>query len=67
MAKLLKEAELDDRFNVQMKKIQDAVSKLEGVIADMQKPGSMNRPVSSQLSALRFAAEDLKRLHGLMS
>jgi hypothetical protein len=67
MAKLLKEAELDDRFNIRMNKIQDAISKLEGIIAEMQKPGSMNKPVRSQLGALRLAAEDLKRLYEQMS
>jgi hypothetical protein len=67
MAKLLKEAELDDRFNIQMNKIQDAIGKLEDIIAEMQKPGSMNKPVRSQLAALRIAAEDLKSLHEQMS
>lgn len=62
MGKLLKEAALDDKFNVQMKKVQDAIPKLNDILDEMKQPSSMTRPVSSQLMALRYAAEDLKKL-----
>jgi hypothetical protein len=63
MGKLLQEAALDDRFTVQMKKIEDAIDKLRDVVGEMTKPGGMTKPVSSQKMAIRHAAEDLKRLH----
>ena len=63
MAKLLKEAAIDDRFNVQMKKVQDAVSKLNDILADSKAPGSMTKLVATQKMMLRHAAEDFKRLH----
>jgi hypothetical protein len=63
MGNLLKEAALDDRFNVQMKKIEDAIGKLRDITSEMTKPGGMTKPVSSQKMAIRHAAEDLKRLH----
>jgi len=62
MSKLIQEAALDDAFNVQMKKIQDAVSKLDGIIDQMQAPGSMHHLVQTQRMALRHGAEDLQRL-----
>ncbi len=64
MSKLIQEATLDDAFNAQMKKVQDAVRKLDDVIDEMKKPGSMTKPTKTQLMQLRYAAEDLKRLHG---
>jgi hypothetical protein len=63
MRNLLKEAALDDRFNTQMKKIEDAIDKLRAVLGDMDKSGGITKPVSSQKMAIRHASEDLKRLH----
>jgi hypothetical protein len=59
MGKLLKEAALDDKFNVQMGKIQDAISKLNDLVGQMT---GMTKPVASQKLAVRHAAEDLKAL-----
>lgn len=59
MGKLLKEAALDDKFNVQMAKIQDAISKLNDLVGQMT---GMTKPVASQKLAVRHAAEDLKAL-----
>lgn len=63
MAKLLKEAALDDRFNVQMKKAQGALDVLTDIIEEMNKPGSMTKATSGQKMQLKHAAEDFKRLH----
>ena len=62
MGKLLKEAALDDRFNTQLKKIQDAIDKLTDVVTDMKKPGSNSAPTATQKMQLKYAAEDLKSL-----
>jgi hypothetical protein len=62
MAKLIKEAEADDRFNTQMKKVQDAVSKLDDLIGSMQGAGSMTKMTSTQKIQLKYVAEDFKRL-----
>lgn len=62
MTRLIQEAELDDRFNAQMKKVQDAIGKLNDIVDDMKKPGSMTKPVASQKTQVRLAADDLKRL-----
>jgi hypothetical protein len=62
MGKLIQEAEVDDRFNTQMKKVQDAASKLDDIIDEMKRPGSMTKPVASQKTALRNAAKDFERL-----
>lgn len=59
MGKLLKEAALDDKFNAQMGKIQDAISKLNDIVDQMT---GMTKPVASQKLAVRHAAEDLKTL-----
>ncbi len=63
MSRLIQEAELDDRFNTQMKKVQDAISRLGEIIDQMTAPASMHKPTGTQRMQLRYAAEDLKRLH----
>ena len=62
MGKLLQEAELDDRFNVQMKKVQDAIGKLDDILDAMLKGGSMTKVVKSQQNQLQYAADDFERL-----
>jgi hypothetical protein len=62
MARLIQEADIDNRFNVQMKKVQDAIDALNDIVDDMTKPGSMSKPTQSQKSQVRYAAEDLKKL-----
>jgi Skp family chaperone for outer membrane proteins len=66
MTKLIQEAALDDRFNAQMKKIQDALDRLNDIVAEMQKPGSMTKPTATQQMQVKYAAQDLKELHGRM-
>ena len=61
--RLLQEAALDEALNAQLKKVQDAIAKMEGIIGQMQAPGSMTKPTRTQLAQLRYAAEDLKQLH----
>ena len=62
MGKLLKEAAIDERFNVQIRKVQDAIDKLREIVKD-SKSDRMTRLVTSQRLALRHAAEDFKKLH----
>lgn len=62
MGKLLREAAIDDRFNVQMRKVQDAIDKLREIVADSKKD-RMSHLITSQKLALRHAAEDFKKLH----
>jgi len=57
--KLIQEAALDDQFNTQLGKIQEAVSKLNHIVATMTAPGSSTKPVKSQGNALRQVARDL--------
>lgn len=61
--RLIQEAELDDRFSTQLKKVQNAISQLDDILDAMQAPGSMQKPTATQRMQLRYAAEDLKRLH----
>ncbi len=60
--KMLQEASLDEAFNTQMKKVQDAVDKLNGIIEKMQAEGSTTTLTRIQQAQLRFAAEDFKKL-----
>lgn len=55
--KLLTEATLDDQFNQQMAKIQDAIAKLEALSKKFAE-GDV-RPVESQFRALQRASTDL--------
>lgn len=57
--KLITEAALDDQFNAQMIKVQDAVIKLEKLAEKFDKT---TRPVASQISALKAAASDFTKL-----
>lgn len=52
--KLITEAEFDDKFNVEMAKIQDAIQKLEDLIEK-----DRHTPVGSQVRALERASHDL--------
>ena len=61
--KMLQEASLDEAFNTQMKKVQDAIDKLSDIIDKMQAPGSMTKLIRTQQMQLRHAAEDFKKLH----
>ena len=60
--KLIQEADLDDRFNTQMRKVQDAIHQLLGIVDQMTAKGSMTKPVPSQKMALKHAAEDFKSM-----
>ena len=62
MGKLLKEAAIDDRFNVQMNRIQQAIIALEKLTDELVQAG----PVGSQRTALQAAASDLKRLYAAL-
>lgn len=62
---LLQEAELDDQFNVQMGKIQQAIIKLEALAGSFNK--AQHWPVRSQVSALERSGKDLENLAHLMS
>ena len=59
--KMLQEAVLDDKFNVQMGKIQAAISKLNDVAAEML-ADKLTYPVMSQIRSAEQAARDLTRL-----
>jgi hypothetical protein len=58
--KLITEATLDDTFNKQMMKIQDAIEALEKMPAMFTSQKSW--PVSSQVRALEIASKDLDKL-----
>lgn len=58
--KLITEAALDDQFNVQMGKIQDAIKKLQDLSKKFDR--SMHMPVRSQVTALNTASKDLETL-----
>jgi len=62
MGKLLQEADLDDRFNKQMAKVQDAVHQLLGIVDLMTAKGSMMKPTNTQRMQLKHAAEDFKSM-----
>jgi hypothetical protein len=62
MGKLLKEAAIDDRFNTQMKKVQDALDKLRDIV-DESRANAMAYLTNTQKMQLRHAAEDFKKLH----
>lgn len=62
MGKLLREAAIDDRFNTQMRKVQDAIDKLREIVKE-SKADRMTHLITSQKLALRLAAEDFKKLH----
>lgn len=61
--KMLQEASLDEAFNAQMKKVQDAIDKLGDIVGKMQADGSMTKLTKTQQMQLRYAAEDFKKLH----
>lgn len=63
MGKLLKEAAIDDRFNKQIMKAQDAIDALTGILEEMNKADSMTKATDLQKRQLRHCAEDFKRLH----
>lgn len=56
LPELVKESNIDDRFNAQMKKVQSALEELKGIVS------KMDSPVASQRMQLRHASEDFKRL-----
>lgn len=60
--KLIQEAALDDKFNVQMKKVQDVVDKLNAIIDESRKD-RMSYLTSSQKMQLRIAADDFRKLY----
>lgn len=61
MGKLLKEAALDDRFNTQMKKVQDAIDKLRDIV-EASRDNAMAYMTDTQKMQLKHAAEDFKSL-----
>lgn len=54
--KLIQEASLDDQFNRQMMKIQDAIEALEKMAPQME------FPVASQVRMLEQAASDIQKI-----
>lgn len=60
---LIQEAEIDDQFRAQVGKIQDAISKLNDIVGKMNGEGSMHKVTATQRMQLRYAAENLKKLH----
>lgn len=64
--KLLQEAQLDDKFNKELDKIQKAISKLNEIAATMTAPGSTVKPVKSQAFAVRVIADDIKGLADIL-
>jgi hypothetical protein len=65
--KLIQEAALDDKFNTQLGKIQDAISKLNDIVASMTAPNSVSKPVRSQAFAIKVVADDLKDMAALLA
>jgi hypothetical protein len=65
--KLIQEAALDDKFNTQLGKIQDAISKLNDIVVTMTAPGSQSKPVRSQAFAVKVIADDLKDLAAILA
>lgn len=63
-SKLLAEAAIDDQFNVQMNKIQQAIIKLEKIALGFGDGGE--KPVRTQQIALSSAASDLKKIEAMM-
>lgn len=58
---MLQEASIDEAFNRQLGKIQDAIDELQKIHARFEKENV--KPVSTQVTALRYAAEDMEKLH----
>lgn len=63
MSRLLQEATLDEKFNNEMRKIQGAIDNLQVILDQMKDPSAMSKPTPIQRMQLRYAAEDLKKLH----
>lgn len=63
--KLLQEAALDDQFNVQLSKIQEAIIKLEKLAGSFNK--QQHWPVRTQIRGLEVAQKDLENLVTLYS
>jgi hypothetical protein len=61
--KLINEAALDDKFNIEMAKIQDAIEKLEKIAVGY---GGDISPVKSQRVALSNAIVDLTKIQTTM-
>lgn len=65
--KLLNEAAVDDEFNRQMAKIQDAIEKLFALTKKFDNLGGTGiKPVTSQFSALQRASNDLDSIARVM-
>ena len=62
--KLLAEATIDDQFNVQMGKIQQAIIELEKIAETFSKGDAT--PVASQKAALNAASQDLLKVRNFM-
>lgn len=58
--KMITEANLDDKFNKHLQKVQDGVQELMKLTDEFKKQSI--RPVSTQVTALAFAAEDIAQL-----
>jgi hypothetical protein len=61
---LLTEASIDDQFNTQMDKIQQAIIKLEKIALGFGDGGE--KPVRTQRTMLNAAASDLKKIEAMM-
>lgn len=62
--KLLTEASIDDQFNIQMNKIQQAIIKLEKIALGFGEGGA--KPIASQKNALAAASQDLVMIRAMM-
>ena len=60
---MIKEAEAKSQFDVQIGRIQDAIAKLDGIVTKMVDLGPAGKPTTTQRMALRYAAEDIDKLH----
>lgn len=57
---MITEANLDDKFNKNLQKVQDGIQELVKLAEEFKK--QTIRPVSTQVTALQFAAEDITQL-----
>lgn len=69
MKNLLHEASVDDQFNVQMDKIQQAIIKLEKIALNFDPSpqyGKGLKPVRTQKTMLDAASQDLIKIRNMM-
>lgn len=64
--KLLQEADLDDRFNSELGKIQDSITVLQKLVKEYGKD-KLSYPLNNQIIGVEIAAEDLTRIKDAMN